>query len=186
MAKRSFWRDALTWCVFGLAISVPLAIAATSPLLAWRDGVYVLAGFAGVVALALLLAQPLLVGGHLAGLSARLGRRTHAWVGAALLASAVVHVGGLWVTSPPDVVDALLFASPTPFSAWGVIAMWAVFAAAALAVLRRRMRIPPRLWRLAHSALAVTIVAGTVIHALLIEGTMGFWSKTFLCVLTVG
>ena len=28
--------------------------------------------------------------------------------------------------SPPDVIDALTFASPTPFSVWGVIAMWAV------------------------------------------------------------
>ena len=30
---------------------------------------------------------------------------------------------------------ALLFVSPTPFSAWGVIAMWAVFTAALLAAL---------------------------------------------------
>ena len=38
--------------------------------------------------------------------------------------------GRLWITNLPDEIDGLLFASPTPFSAWGVIAMWAVFAAA--------------------------------------------------------
>ena len=28
----------------------------------------------------------------------------------------VIHVAGLWITSPPDMIDALLFTSPTPFS----------------------------------------------------------------------
>lgn len=45
----------------------------------------------------------------------------------------ILHVVGLWVTSPPDVIDALLFWSPTPFSFCGVVAMWAVFASALMA-----------------------------------------------------
>jgi hypothetical protein len=47
-----------------------------------------------------------------------------------LVVAVVVHVGGLWITSPPDMIDALLLTSPTPFSAFGVIAMWAIFAVA--------------------------------------------------------
>ena len=70
---------------------------------------------------------------------------------AVLVVAVVIHVAALWITSPPDVVDALLFASPTPFSAWGVIAMWAVFAAALLAALRRRLRLRPRTWRIAFT-----------------------------------
>jgi len=87
------------------------------------------------------------------------------------------------VTSPPDVIDALLFASPTPFSAWGVIAMWALFASALLAGLRRRLR--PRHWRRAHTLLAAVIAVGSVVHAMLIEGTMETFSKAALCALVV-
>ncbi|MGG5890923.1 ferric reductase-like transmembrane domain-containing protein [Falsiroseomonas sp. HC035] len=172
-------RSALIWTALAVAVGVPVVVAATSPLLAWRDPIYIVAGLAGVVALALLLIQPLLAGGYLPGLRVRLGRRLHAWVGAGLVAAVVVHVAGLWLTSPPDVVDALLFDSPTPFSAWGVVAMWAVFATALLAVLRGRLRLA--VWRLCHMILAVVIVVGTVVHAMLIDGTMGIVSKAALC-----
>ena len=94
-----------------------------------------------------------------------------------------IHVGALWITSPPDVVDALLFVSPTPFSAWGVIAMWAVFAAALLAVLRRWLRL--RMWRLGHTALVAVAIICSVVHAMLIEGTMETVSKVVLCTLVL-
>ena len=100
---------------------------------------------------------------------------------ALLVVAVVIHVGGLWITSPPDVIDALLFASPTPFSVWGVIAMWAIFAVALLAALRRRLRLRPRTWRIGHSFLAVVIVVGSVVHGILIEGTMETISKAALC-----
>jgi predicted ferric reductase len=80
-------------------------------------------------------------------------------------------------------IDALLFASPTPFSPFGVIAMWAIFAVAVLAALRRRLRL--RTWRLAHMSLAVVIVAGSAVHAMLVEGTMETVSKAALCALVV-
>ena len=144
-----------------------------------------MACFAGVVALALLLLQPLLAVGYLPGLTARRGRHVHAWVGGGLLAAVVVHVAGLWLTSPPDVIDALLFRSPTPFAAWGVIAMWAVFATALLATLRRRLRLRPTIWRACHLTLATVIVTGSVVHALLIEGTMGTLSKAALSALAL-
>ena len=156
-----------------------------SPLLAWRQPIYIAAGFAGVVGLALLLVQPLLSGGYLPGFSGLRGRRAHRWIGGLLVASVSLHVVGLWITSPPDVIDALLFRAPTPFSAWGVIALWAVFAAALLAVFRRRLRLSPRAWRVGHSLLAVVIVVGTVVHAVLIEGTMETVTKVALCALVV-
>lgn len=162
-----------------------MIIAAMSPLLAWRDPIYIVSGFAGMIGLALMLFQPLLAGGNLPGLPTRTGRRVHRWVGGALVGVVMAHVGGLWLTSAPDVIDALLFDSPTPFSVWGVVAMWAIFAAATLAFLRNRMRIGPKAWRIGHTALAVVIVVGSVIHALLVEGTMGPVSKTMLCALVL-
>ncbi len=177
-------RAVLIWCALACAVIVPLGIAMSSPLLAWRDPIYIGAGLAGVIAMALLLIQPLLAGGHLPGLRARRGRRIHRMAGVFLVGTVVVHVAGLWLTSPPDMIDALTFAAPTWFSVWGVIAMWAIFAAALLAVLRHRMR--PRVWRLGHTALVALVVIASVGHAMLIEGTMGTISKAVLCAVAVG
>ena len=178
-------RTALIWVALAVAVAVPVALAATSPYLAWRSPIYIAAGFAGIIAMGLLLLQPLLAGGYLPGLSPRPARRLHAWIGSGLLTAIVVHVAGLWLTSPPDVIDALLFRSPTPFSDWGVIAMWAVFATACVAAFRRALRLSPRAWRRIHLALAAIIISGSVIHAILIEGTMETISKLILCALVL-
>lgn len=178
------WRSArviLIWVALALAIGVPVALAATSEQLAWRGPVYILAGFAGIVALGLVLIQPLLVGGYLPGLSAYRGRRVHHWIGGALVAAVVIHVAGLWFTSPPDMIDALTYASPTPFSPYGVTAMWAIFIVALLALLRLRLGLRLRTWRIIHMPLAIVIVVGSVVHCLLIEGTMETVSKAVLC-----
>src|SRR4029453_10202166 len=159
-------RVTLIWVALAAAICVPLAAAAMSPLLAWRNAIYILAGFAGIIALGFMLVQPLLIGGYLLGLSGRIGRRVHHWIGGALVVAVVIHVAGLWITSPPDMIDALLFASPTPFSPFGVIAIWAIFAVALLAAFRRRLGL--RAWRMVHMSLAVIIVAGSVVHAMLV------------------
>ena len=178
-------RVTLIWAALAAAICVPTAFASASPLLAWRGPLYILAGFAGIMALGLMLVQPLLIAGYLPGLSAYRGRRAHHWIGGALVVMVVVHVGGLWITSPPDMIDALLFTSPTPFSPFGVIAMWAIFSVALLAALRRRLGLRPRTWRIAHMLLASVIVIGSVVHAILIEGTMETVSKAALCALVV-
>ena len=180
------WRLAkatLIWVALAAAVGVPIAAAAASPLLAWRGPVYILAGFAGIVALGVMLLQPLLIGGYLPGLSGRIGRRAHHWIGGTLVVAVVIHVGGLWITSPPDMIDALTFTSPTPFSPFGVIAMWAIFAVALLAAFRRRLR--PRTWRTAHMLLAIVIVVGSVVHGILIEGAMETVSKAALCALVL-
>jgi predicted ferric reductase len=176
-------RVTLIWAALATAVCAPIAIAAASPLLAWRDPIYIAAGFAGIIALGLMLVQPLLIGGYVPGPSAHRGRRAHRWIGGALVVAVVIHVGGLLIASPPDAIDALLFVSPTPFSAWGVIAMWAIFAVALLAAFRRRLG--PRTWRIAHLSLAVVIVVGTAVHGLLIEGAMETVSKAALCALVL-
>ncbi|WP_371224728.1 ferric reductase-like transmembrane domain-containing protein [Roseovarius sp. 2305UL8-3] len=174
-------RKILVWAALFVVVVIPLALAANSPLLAWREPVYIAAGFAGIIAMTVMLLQPLLVAGYLPGIPANRGRRIHRVTGSVLVLAILLHVAGLWITSPPDVVDALLFASPTPFSAWGVITMWAVFAAALLATLRRRLRLRWRTWRFGHMSLAAITVIGTVIHAVQIEGTMETISKFLLC-----
>jgi len=179
-------RVTLIWALLAAAIFVPIALAATSELLEWRGPVYIIAGFAGIIALGLVLVQPLLIAGYLPGLSGFRGRRTHYWIGGALVVAVVVHVVGLWITSPPDMIDALTFTSPTPFSPFGVIAMWTIFAVALLAALRRRLGLGPRAWRIVHLSLAVVIVAGGVVHAMLVEGTMETLSKAVLCALVLG
>lgn len=183
--KRFKMRTVLIWVAQAVVLSLPIVAAAFSPLLAWREPVYIVAGFAGIVTMALMLIQPLLIGGYLPGLSTQYRRLGHRLIGACLVLAVLIHVGALWVTSPPDVIDALTFTSPTPFSLWGVIAMWAVLAAAFLAAFRRRLRLSPRNWRIGHTTLAVIIVFTSSLHAILIEGTMETISKVALCVLLI-
>ena len=176
-------RGVLIWVALIGIVAASVAAAALSPLLQWRDSIYIIAGFAGIIALALMLFQPLLVIGFLPGLGGSRGRTLHRIVGAALVMMVVLHVVGLWITSPPDVIDVLLFRSPTPFSIWGALAMWAVFGAALLATLKKR--VPLRIWRLGHTALVALAVVGTVIHALRIDGTMEDVTKVLLCLAVV-
>ena len=176
-------RAILIWAALGAAVGVPVAFAAVSEQLAWRGPIYILAGFAGIAGLGVMLFQPLLIGGYLPGLPARIARRAHQWIGGALVLAVVVHVAGLWITSPPDMIDALIFTSPTPFSPFGVVAMWAIFAVALLAAFRRRLGLST--WRIVHMSLAAVIVVGGVIHGILIEGTMETMSKAALCALVL-
>jgi predicted ferric reductase len=172
-------RRLILWAVITTAIVLPVIFAAFSPQLAWRDPIYIVAGFAGIIAMSLMALQPLLAGGRLPNIHAKSARLLHRAIGAALVCGIIIHVAGLWITSPPDVIDALLLRSPTSFSIWGVLAMWAAFATATLAVIRKRLS--PRIWRLVHTSVAVIIVTATCLHVLLIEGTMEPYSKIALC-----
>lgn len=166
-----------------LVLGLPVVLAMESPLLQWRRPVYIAGGFAGILALALMLPQPLLAGGYLPGLQARRGRRVHRVVGATLVAAVGLHVGALFVTSPPDMIDALTFTAPTAFSLWGVVSMWMLICAAVLAIPRRRLGL--RFWRIGHTVAVVLAVTTGVIHAFLVEGTMEPASKVVLCLLVV-
>lgn len=172
---------AFVWTAIASVMIAAFVAATMSPQLQWREPIYIAAGFAGIFALAFLLLQPLLAAHLLPGLSANHSRRAHRWIGGSLILAVLAHVLGLWITSPPDVIDALLFRSPTWFSVWGVIAMWAIFASGVIALLRRRIHL--RLWRRAHTFLGVIIAGGTIAHALLIEGTMEPITKALLCLL---
>lgn len=174
-------RTATIWAALAIIILAPLIIAAANPLHASRNAAYVVASLAGVAALGLLALQPILAYGHLPGIARLQQRRWHHWIGAFLVLCVALHVGGLYLTSPPDTLDALLLVSPTPFSVYGVAAMWGIMISATLALSRRKLRLNLGLWRAVHTALAIVVVCATVIHALQIEGAMGQWSKRGLC-----
>lgn len=178
-------RGVLVWLLLVIALFGPVAAAITSPLLQWRTTVYIASGFAGILALSLLFLQPLLARYSLPGLAVKQSKFLHQTIGLLLVMLVLAHVIGLWITSPPDVIDALLFRSPTQFSVWGVIAMWCTFISAIFAISRRYLRLGPKFFRRSHQALVVLIVVGTVIHALLIEGTMEVYTKWLICGLVI-
>src|SRR5258705_9060589 len=112
-------RVTLIWAALAAAICVPIVAAAASPLLEWRGPVYILAGFAGIIALGLMLVQPLLIAGYLPGPSAYRGRRAHHWFGGPWVGAMGFHLGAFWLPIPPGIFGALPFPSPTPFPPWG-------------------------------------------------------------------
>ncbi|MXU65088.1 ferric reductase [Rhodobacteraceae bacterium KN286] len=164
-----------------LLLTVPILIAAASPLQSYRSIAYVSGSLAGVTALMLLIAQPLLAGGLWPGLTRAATRRWHRRAGGVLAASVLVHVGGLTIASPADAIDALMLVSPTPFSIYGVTAMWVTVLTVLLVVLRRRLPVRPVTWAWLHNGLALLLVGATVVHAMMIEGTMGPVSKGLAC-----
>ncbi|MEO1562930.1 MAG: ferric reductase-like transmembrane domain-containing protein [Pseudomonadota bacterium] len=171
----------LIWLALFAVCAVPVALAISSPLLQWREPIYIAAGLAGVLTLPLLVMQPLFAARVLPDLPPRACLLAHRTVALLLLIAICVHVAGLWITSPPDVIDALLFVSPTPFSLWGVIAMWAGVVTLGLAAFWRQFGIARQNWKALHAALAVIIAAGATAHALLIDGTMEPISKWLIC-----
>ncbi len=175
-------RTVLVWLGVLTVMAAPVVAAAFSPLLAWRQPVYIVAGFAGVIALSTLVIQPLLAVKAIPGLSARQASRLHQWLGVALVLGVLLHVLGLWITSPPDVIDALLFVSPTPFSHWGVIAFWGVLLTACVMVARKRFRLKPPVVKRVHRLLMLIIVPCSVAHTWLIDGTMETITKTMVCI----
>ncbi|MEO4043281.1 ferric reductase-like transmembrane domain-containing protein [Hoeflea sp. CAU 1731] len=173
------------WVVLAIVMIGPILIAANSPYLSYRNTAYIIGGFAGIVGLSLLLIQPLLAAGYLPGARAITERKWHRWVGTAIVACVGLHIGGLYITSPPDTLDALLLVSPTAFSVYGVIAMWGIVLTAALVILRHRLGLRYATWRLVHNGLAAIVVAATVTHALQIEGAMESLSKWGLCLAVI-
>lgn len=169
------------WIVFAACLCVPIVLTAMSPLLAWRNWIYILAGFAGVLALTFIVLQPLLAAKVLPNLSATHQRKLHRVVGAAIASCVAVHIIGLWVTSPPDMVDALLFRAPTLFSVWGVVAMWALLATSLLAVLRGNLRVAPRIWQRTHISVAIIAIVASISHVLPVQGAMEQTSKLMIC-----
>jgi predicted ferric reductase len=173
------------WLLLAAGMLVPVGLAAASPLLPSREPLWIFGGMAGVVALALLLVQPLLAAGLLPGPSILTARRWHRWIGATIVAAVLLHVGGLYLYSPDDISDALLLVSPTPFAVYGVIGLVGVILTALLAAVRSRVGVRYGVWRIVHNAVSVVVVVSSVVHAVMIEGAMGFVSKAVLCGLVI-
>ncbi len=67
--KRTWINTGFIWSTLAIITIVPVVAALQSPLIAWRDPVYIVAGLAGIIAMVLLFIQPLLAGGYLRELS---------------------------------------------------------------------------------------------------------------------
>jgi len=169
------------WTGVVAVMAVPVLIATASPYLAYRNPAYIVGGFAGIAGLALFVVQPLLAAGYLPGPGALRERRWHRFIGATIVACVVLHIAGLYLTSAPDTLDALLLVAPTPFSVYGVIAFWGILITALLVGFRRRLGLRYSVWRIVHNGLALIVVIATIIHALLIQGAMEPYSKWVLC-----
>jgi hypothetical protein len=63
--------------------------------------------------------------------------------------------------------------------------MWAVLAVAVMVALRDRIGLRPRTWLMVHTGLVLVIVVGTIVHAVLVQGTMEIVTKIVLCALLV-
>ncbi|KPA22460.1 hypothetical protein shim_07430 [Shimia sp. SK013] len=183
--RRSNTSSIVIWSGLILALATPLIVASFNPYLAYRNPAYIAAGFAGILALLLLILQPLLAGGLLPNVPPRTARLWHRATGSLIIVAVVVHVAGLFVTSPPDTLDALLLVSPTPFSLYGVVALWGVILTGLLVTLRRKLPLRYLPWAILHNTLAFLIVMATVVHALLIDGTMGPLTKWLACLVVV-
>jgi predicted ferric reductase len=175
----------LVWCLVAAGMLVPVGLAAASPLQASREALWIFGGMAGVVALALLLVQPLLAAGLLPGPSLPDARRWHRWIGTTIVAAVILHVGGLYFYSPSDVTDVLLLVAPTPFAVYGVVGLASAVLTALLVALRSRLGFRYAAWRIAHNAVSAVVVVSSIVHALLIEGAMEIVSKAILCSLVV-
>ena len=155
-------------------------IAVSSPLLKSRDFVHIVGGLAGVLALVLLLIQPVLATAVLKGISPVQQRRWHLRTGILLVISLLVHIGALYLTSPDDMTDALLLRSATPFSVYGVIGLWGILLTATLVTVKSRLKISSKVWKGLHVSLAVIVAIASIVHALWIQGAMGVVSKWVL------
>lgn len=169
-------------CVLILAVIV----AALNPLQESRSIEYVIGGLSGVVALALLLLQPLLAIAFLPHGSVIQQRRWHRWIGTAIVITVALHISGLYLASPQDMIDAMLLVAPTPFSVYGVVGLWTLVLTATLVAFRKRLRLNISTWNIIHNSLAVIVVITSVVHALMIEGAMGYVSKLILCICLIG
>ena len=162
------------------AMVVPIALATTSPYLAYRVPLYIAAGFAGIVAMSLFVLQPLLECPVRALIAPATARRWHRIIGASILILILAHAVGLYFVSPPDTIDASLLRAPTWFSLFGVVALWGAVLTALLAMTRLKLPMRPRSWERLHQSIASIIVIATALHAIQIEGAMEVMSKTLL------
>lgn len=148
--------------------------AALSPLQAGRDLTWIAGGLTGVLALGLLVPQGLLATGWIT--TGPRQRRWHRRTAYLLILAVLAHVGGLYLYSPDDILDALLLHMPL-YSKLGVASLAALVLVAALAAARRAFRRHPSGWRIAHGTLAALVAATAIGHTVLAWGALDGWAE---------
>ncbi len=105
--------------------------------------------------------------------------RVHRYFGLVALGLVLAHTA-LVVAADPANIGLLDLAHAPPRARAATTATIAMVLLAGTAVLRRRVRLPYQMWRWLHLVLAVTAVAGTALHVILLrhlirDATMGAW-----------
>jgi predicted ferric reductase len=95
----------------------------------------------------------------------------HRWLGLVVLGLVLAHVAAVVIPNPSRIrhLD-LLHASPGMRSA--TIATIALVLLAVTGLLRRRLRLPYRLWRILHVVLSAAAIAGSAVHVLLLNNLL--------------
>jgi predicted ferric reductase len=92
----------------------------------------------------------------------------HRWLGLVVVGLVLAHVAAVVIANPSRIKNLdLLHASPDMRAATG--ATIALLLLAVTALLRRRLRLPYRVWRIVHVLLAAATVAGGAVHVLLLD-----------------
>jgi predicted ferric reductase len=158
----------IAWVVAFVALPlVPVVILIGSG----RPGPMQLSTIVGLVAIGALVAT-VAVSGRLRSLTRGLGIEqllaVHRSVGLVLLGLVLAHVAVVVVPNPRHLAYLdLVHASPTMRS--GTIATIALILLAVTALLRRRLRLPYRLWRVGHVVLTAVALAGAALHVVLMD-----------------
>ncbi len=92
----------------------------------------------------------------------------HRWLGLVVVGLVLTHLAAVVIPNPSSIKHLdLLHASPGMRAA--TIATIALVLLAVTALLRRRLRLPYRVWRIVHVVLATAAVAGGAVHVLLLN-----------------
>jgi len=144
-------------------VAVPPALALTDRHLSGASTALVASTATAALAVPLLALQPLLAG---------TGRvRRHRVIGSLVLALVLIHVGALFVESPEDARFALSPDGPTR-ARMALFATVALVGVAALGLLRRRLPMGARTWRVLHAYLAALVIVLGLGHAVLTDGAL--------------
>jgi predicted ferric reductase len=128
----------------------------------------------GLVAVSALVGT-VVVSSRLRSLTSGLGieqlLRVHRWLGVVVLGLVLAHVAAVVIPNPSRIKHLdLLHASPGMRAA--TIATIALVLLAVTALLRRRLRLPYRFWRIVHVVLSAAAVAGGAVHVLLLNNLL--------------
>ena len=128
----------------------------------------------GLVAVAAIIGT-VLVSARLRSLTRGLGIEqllaVHRWLGLVVLGLVLAHVAAVVIPNPRRIANLDLLHAP-PSMRTATVATIALILLAVTALLRRRLRLPYRVWRVLHVVLTVVAVAGSAVHVLLLNNLL--------------